>query len=325
MKYELILSYISDYRIVSGNKEVQFNCPYCTDTRKRMYFNLETGKHYCHNCGTKSSNPVGIISKLSGLSIRELVKEFEDLLSPNLVGSKNLMEELYSKLEVKEGYQREEQEESYGVPLGFIPLDFRSNNPLIRRAINHLKSRGFDKRKIKLLRAGISLDKKYRNRVILPIYNSNNICEFYVARDITGKSKLKELSASTLYKTKSEVIWNLYRASETGVLVISEGVYDAVSWGLSGVALLGKRVSEEQLILLNSVKNKVEEVYVALDEDARKEAVELASTLITIGYKNVKIVSVKSDPNDMLRSGENMVKVLSCAKKYVSSIKMLGG
>ena len=71
---------------------------------------------------------------------------------------------------------------------------------------------------------------------------------------------------------KSSILFNSDWAMNSGVVVVTEGVFDAIAVGRCGVATLGKQVSSEQVSRLNRWKL----VVLLLDPDAAKEQSGLA-------------------------------------------------
>lgn len=55
-----------DYGARGG--ELFFNCPFCNDTRQRLYLNARTGQSYCHDCGWTSNDLGYFISHLTDMS-----------------------------------------------------------------------------------------------------------------------------------------------------------------------------------------------------------------------------------------------------------------
>ena len=152
--------------------------------------------------------------------------------------------------------------------------------PLQHDAISALKSRCVTPNQSRLHNMQVCYDGKYKSRIIIPIVNDGKT-EFYVARSIYDWQKMKEYSPVKIeggYK-KSEVIFNLSNAAETGTLIINEGIYDALAWGRSGISLLGKIMSDVQFERILALRDKVHTIYVCLDADARQYAVKIARRL----------------------------------------------
>lgn len=68
---------------------------------------------------------------------------------------------------------------------------------------------------------------------------------------------------------KRFILWNFDQARKSEVVVVTEGVFDAVRVGPCGVATFGKSVSDQQVALLQQYWKAV---VVLLDPDAAKEA-----------------------------------------------------
>lgn len=322
MKYELILQWVSDYKTASSEEEVRFDCPFCSDTRKRLYLNLTTGKYYCHNCQSSGRNPKNLIAKLSGLSLIEVKEEFKELLSEDIRTS-DLTERMYDKLHT--GKEESTVKEGISLPYGYKPLRIPPKLPAEIKAVKYLKGRGITDSQIVKYKMGLCTDARYANRVIIPITNLEGDIVFFVARDYKGSSMLKEISPnnSSRENSKSEVMFNLKDAISTGTLIISEGIFDALSWGISGVALLGKIASDSHLEQFYRCRDKIEEVYVALDEDAYKFSIELAGKLKDMGYPVVKIIKMVGDPNDNLKYGKKHMRELILNAKEYSKLSII--
>ena len=111
-------------------------------------------------------------------------------------------------------------------------------------------------RQMKIHDFGICLSGEYKNRIIIPIREFNEP-KFFVGRAISSTSKLKEKSPSneSYQISKSQVIFNIDNASSIfNSVVLSEGIFDALSFGDVGCSLLGKRLSDDQLAILLDYK-----------------------------------------------------------------------
>ena len=98
--------------------------------------------------------------------------------------------------------------------------------------------------------------------------------------------------------SKSEVIFNIDRAARKyHSCVISEGIFDCLSFGDIGVSLLGKTLYESQLnILLDYRELLTEGVYIALDWDAKDKATEIAERLSE--FFDVKMINIPQEYDD---------------------------
>jgi DNA primase len=157
--------------------------------------------------------------------------------------------------------------------------------------------------------------------------------KFFVARSIgvpkgAGKRFLKEKSPSTegYQYSKSQVLFNIDGAVKIfNSCVLSEGVYDALSFDDIGVSALGKRVSEEQLALLLDYKEYLTGgVYLGLDSDANKDTLKLADTLVQ--YFPVYLLEIPNghDPNSYLKAygKKAMYELIDSAHEYDLTYKL---
>lgn len=323
-------THVDDRIKYTGNgKEAHFNCVVCSDTRHRMYVNLETGEVYCHNCGYKSSI-LGLIQVVEGVEFSKAHSIFEgikgNLTLPEKISRNNINEVFMGNL------KNTLDKRPIPLPEEYCRLDPNHTNIVTKRAINYLHSRKITDKQIVDHNMGFCMSGEYKNRVIIPVTGQNNQLMFWVARAISKDVKMKEKSPSnTDYQiSKSEVVFNLDKAARKyHSIVICEGIFDALAYGDIGVSLLGKSLYQEQLNLLLDYRELLTEgVFVSLDWDARDKATEIAKTLSQ--YFTVYIVNIPKeldDPNNSLQQmGKSyMNELLVNAEQYeeFSSLKRL--
>ena len=149
---------------------------------------------------------------------------------------------------------------------------------------------------------------RWKDRLIIPIHLNGDLRGF-VGRSIydppSNFSKLGQKLWSRVHKyvkvlnpkgfNSSRLVFN-YDAIERE-MIITEGIFDALNCGPSGVALFGKHMSNFQEDLIR--RKKVEKIYVMLDADALKEAKELATRLSSSGQTVFLVKYPKGDPGEM--------------------------
>lgn len=300
-----------------SGKEVHFNCVNCDDTRHRMYVNLSTGKVYCHNCGY-SSDLTGLIQLVTGENYGKSLLILKDIQG-NTFLPENVNEHLLSRMFIG---SIEPVKRGISLPDEYIPLNPYKTNLSTKRAIRYLHSRGITDKQIVKHNFGFCIDGDYKNRIIIPIYMNEEL-RFWVARATNSVEKLKEKSPHNedYQISKSEVIFNLDNAVRLNQsIVISEGIFDALSWGSIGISLLGKSLYKEQLNHILDYKDKITQgVYIALDYDAKKEAVNIAKQLSE--YFDTFIVKIPKhldDPNNCLQvmGRPYLYQLLEQSEKY---------
>ena len=152
----------------------------------------------------------------------------------------------------------------------------------------------------KLTDAIVSIQNK--GRIVFPV-KIRGLIFGWVARDYTGQNKLKVRNSSGQFKYFC--VWNYDQAQTSDELVICEGIVSAIKCGVGrSIATLGKMVTPQQLFTLKKMPAKT--VYICLDPDAQREAIELKKRLLPL-FKDVYNVSLPS---------VKLVKCLGCGKKH---------
>ena len=298
--------------------EIHICCPVCGDTRYRMYINLKSGMLYCHNCQFKGSF-ANLIQYVTGSTWDKAMTIFKDLggdlPTPSNI-EKSISDQLITKL-----YNQTPVKRSVPLPTSYQYLD-GSTNLVAERARRYLFKRGITEKQIVKHKIGFCTIGEYAGRIIIPIMKGDTL-KFWVARSVNPENKLKEKSPSNreYQYSKSEVIFNLDNAvKKYNSIVISEGIFDALSWGDIGVSLLGKVLYPVQLELLLEYKDEITQgVYIALDADARDSATKIAEQLSP--FFDIKIINIPDefdDPNKYLltHSRKDMWRLIENAHDY---------
>lgn len=294
--------------------EVRFKCPFCnemgnkTDDYKLYVKNtpLETNLWYCHRCGSKG-NPLSFVSKYEKLSFQEainLLKEYDITFADIKKQYSELTEQeiLYLQLQDelianKPKTVKDIKKETPKFLNNYKSLRDNYMLPESEPFIRYLLKRGISKETIATHEIGYVLDEVYELNKESKLYIHNHLV--FITQDLQGRPvywntrsiekepKLKTLNAISSQNElgKSDVIYNLNRAIKGDLIVITEGVFDALTLPNNiGVSIFGKTLSSKQeKLLLDNIKPNTH-LFVMLDSDAFKNAITMASTL----YKNHK-------------------------------------
>lgn len=323
-----IISYVTDVidtrvKYTGKGDQIHFNCPFCGDRRKRMYIGVFNHLVFCQNCNY-SGTVVKFLSDYEGITYDKafsLYKEYNGVLKI----PENVTEEINDIL-LPVDYEQYLRKSPIPLPESFTLLH-NNNSVYSKRVKRYLKSRLVTNSVIKSHGWGFCYEGNYKDRAILTIYEENKL-KFWVARAITDNAVRKELSPSDedYQYSKSEVIFNVDRAAKMyNTVVVSEGIFDAISWGDIGVSILGKRMYPEQISVLLKYKEYLTQgVYLALDEDAWRDMLELADNLYK--YMPVYLVRVKDDPNYHARKygKDSLLSLLDSAVEYTPLFKVRG-
>ena len=256
------------------NDETVFYCPFCNHHKMKFVVNLRTQKWHCWVCNAKGRALFHLLKRVnaSKSQISEILTLIGDL-----------------KFNIADG----KQNESLALPKEFKPLWEESSELLYKHSINYLSKRGIGR--VDILRYGIGYcdSGSYVNRVIIPSYDSFGKLNYFVARDIFPNSKLKYKNPSV---SKDTVIFELFVNWRRSV-VLCEGVFDSIAIRLNAIPLLGKFPSNS--LIKKILENKVKEIYVALDRDAKIDSIKLVDKLLGYGIKVHRLDMKGNDPSDL--------------------------
>ena len=80
-------------------------------------------------------------------------------------------------------------------------------------------------------------------------------------------------------------------------IVLVEGVFDAIAVRNNVIPLLGKFPSKT--LVMRLVEKNVKQIYVALDEDARQDAIKLSKFLMDYGIETYLLNMKDKDPSEL--------------------------
>jgi hypothetical protein len=237
--------------------ETTINCPYCEDrkgtpdTNQHLYVYGDGRGVHCFRCEFHRNREIPdlVLSLIEGTDVSIVLQE----KAPE------------------------------GTPVSITEeLKFARPADQFSRAVKYLQTRVPIRletiRAMKLLYAPWG---KYAERIIFPMWKEEGKIGYFVARTLNEKAKPKYLNAPV---EKDGWIYPVFTGNDSGLLVVVEGVFDAMavaSTGTSAVALLGKRVNHQQLLNILHIANmiNVKHVAVLLDADALHSSIDVAYKL----------------------------------------------
>jgi DNA primase len=192
-----------------------------------------------------------------------------------------------------------------------LPKEYKFLNPNdnsfdARHARAYLSSRGINQMDIDKYNIGYCSTGQYRNRVIVPSYDSDGKLNYFIARSINPDSSYK-IDAPICDKTsiigfEHFINWNV-------PIILCEGVFDAIAIKRNAIPLFGKSITEALMVRIT--KPDVKTVYLALDDDAIRASIEYAEKLLNLG-KEVYLISLDGkDPSEI--GFDRMIKNLQTA------------
>ena len=273
---------IGRYNQTSKN-EYYFKCPACNHHKHKFAVNLDKNAYHCWVCDYRGRNIRRIVrrfgsyiqlQKWDSISNRTDLDRFADLFM------EGLPEENKSKVELPE--------EFVSLCSGKIPATGTY-------ALKYLQSRNLTKEDILKWKIGFCFEGEYRNRIIVPSFDDNGDCSYFIARSYTGDSyKYKNPRAS------KDIVFNELFIDWNSDLILVEGVFDALVAG-NAVPILGSTLRSGSELLRKIVRNDTP-VYVALDPDAAEKERRIIKMLLEYDIELYKVdVSGYEDVGSMPR------------------------
>lgn len=267
-----------------------FHCPFCKHHKPKLEIDPKTGFYHCWTCqpATKGRNLVSLLKKLhaSSAQISEMRSYFPD-------GKGDVDDKSYAPVQL---------------PKEFIPLAQKSSKLPYRQAKAYLDRRGITEEDILKYNIGYCETGKYANSVIIPSYDRNGRINYFISRSFE-KDPARKYNAPSC--NKNELIGFEYFINWRVPVILCEGIFDAIALRRNAVPLFGKTIPKA--LMMKLVESDVKTVYLALDNDALKEALKYSVDLLNLG-KDVYLVELEDkDPSEI--GFENMTKYLHTAKQ----------
>lgn len=256
-----------------------YHCPLCHHAKPKLEINMtENAKGenawHCWVCDKK------------GKKLYQLFKAVD--VSPEI------MNELKAIVKYVGPETQVAIETKLALPKEFKPLtNIQKSNIIGRHALAYLKSRGITEEDILKYGIGYCETGRYANMVIIPSFDAKGNINYF-----TGRSFEKEPSVKYRNPTVSRDIipfelfinWDL-------PLILCEGPFDAIAIKRNVIPLLGKNIQSN--LMKKIVMSSVEKIYIALDRDAQKQALDFCEKLMNEG-KEVYLVDMRDkDPSEM--------------------------
>ena len=129
--------------------------------------------------------------------------------------------------------------------------------------------------------------------VIIPSYDSNGKLNYFTARSFEHEPYVKyrnPMVSRDIIAFEMFINWDL-------PIILCEGPFDAIAIKRNVIPLLGKNIQPQ--LMKKLVESRVQKVYIALDNDAIKKAIEFCEELLNIG-KEVYLVELSGkDPSEL--------------------------
>jgi DNA primase len=129
--------------------------------------------------------------------------------------------------------------------------------------------------------------------IIIPSYNDQGNINYFTARNFNKNSKIKFRNPDTskdIIGFELFINWNV-------PIILCEGMFDAIAIKRNVIPLLGKTIQPN--LMKKIINSSVQKIYIALDRDAIKQALEFCETLINEGTEVYLLDLSEKDPSDL--------------------------
>jgi hypothetical protein len=259
------------------SNQIQVNCPHCAklfnnyepDNKFNLEINLLKRVYKCWKC------------EISG-PITKLLKYYSSK------ETYNTYIENYDEVDFKFVYEESDDEiyKEVLLPKEFIPFSKMDKDlPSHLEAYNYLKyTRNISDKVINDLNIGFCDEGYYKNRILIPSYNSNGKLNYFITRTYV-RDKITYLKP----KIHQDIIFNENRLDWNSTVYVVEGVFDYISIPINTLCLLGKEFIPYTFEKV--IKYKPPLVFI-LDSDAIKQTIKYVNIFNNMNIKDIKFVEL---------------------------------
>jgi len=254
-----------------------YHCPFCHHSKPKLEVNFTDGQKnpwHCWVCNKKGTNLVTLLKQ---------AKAPEDKIT-----------EVKKHVSYKSYRDNTKKVEAINLPKEFKPLlELTKSDIKGRQALAYLKKRGVSKADIMRYNIGYCDGGVYDYMIVIPSYSHEGSLNYFVARNYNPHSPVKYKNPPM---SKDVVPFELF-INWSSPLILVEGMFDALAVKRNAIPLLGKHIQRE--LMKKIVTSEVKKIYIALDQDAQKDALKFCEQLLNEG-KEVYLVNMQEkDPSEM--------------------------
>jgi hypothetical protein len=256
-----------------------YHCPLCKHHKPKLEVNMSEN--------SKGENPWHCwVCDKKGKKLYQLFKAVE--VAPEV------MSELKAIVKYVGPETDVQVETKITLPKEFKPLtNIQKSNIMGRHALAYIKSRGITEEDVLKYGIGYCETGRYANMVIIPSYDERGNINYFTGRSFEKEPSVKYRNPSV---SRDIIPFELFINWELP-LILCEGPFDAIAIKRNVIPLLGKNIQTK--LMKKIVMSSVEKIYIALDKDAQKQALDFCERLMQEG-KEVYLVDMQDkDPSEM--------------------------
>lgn len=256
---------------LKGNDNVAFHCPFCHHHKRKLEINTTTQHWHCWVCNAKGRKLPILFKRLNvdRTKISKLIVLLEDVeYKPKRTTTDTPVVQL---------------------PENFKPLWYLNKNSIeYRNAVHYLRKRDINIHDILRYRIGYCQSGEYSGKIVVPSYDANGSLNFFVSRAYYDADFQQHKNPSI---SKDIIGFELYINWDMPIILV-EGVFDAMAIKRNVIPLFGKTIPD--ILKKRIIEKNVKTIYICLDEDAKKQALETAEYFMSNGI-DVYLVDLPED------------------------------
>lgn len=279
---------------VTNKGNIAHHCPFCQSSRKKLEVQTITNDKgenpwHCWVCN-KSGKKLSTLFKTLNVS-RDKLTELYNLLNIQPKYSSKTIDSLHSSTTVVD------------LPKEYIPLYRTSDSIEYKNAMHYLRNkRNITLAEIVKYSIGYCESGEYAKKIIIPSYDDSGKLNYFVGRAYYEAESFKHKNPDV---SKNIVGFELF-INWSLPIVLVEGSFDAIAVRRNAIPLFGKTISED--LRKKIIENKVEKLYICLDKDAQKQALEHAEYFMNNGVEVYFVDLQEKDPAEI--GFEKMCKLI---------------
>ena len=279
---------------VNSNDNVAFHCPFCNHHKKKLEVNVSSQRWHCWVCNA-SGRKISILGRKLNLDRQKISK---------IIQLTNDIDHLPNKTTTNTTV--------LNLPSEFRPLwHFDKGSPEYRNAVFYLRNRNINIHDILKYRIGYADKGLYSGKIIIPSFDANGNLNYFVSRAYYEEDLQKHRNPNTskdIIGFELHINWNM-------PIILVEGAFDAIAIKRNAIPLFGKTISNT--LKKRIVEKNVKTIYICLDNDAKKQAIEACEYFMANGI-NVHLVDLpESDPSELgFLKIQNMIDDTPCLSNH---------
>jgi len=277
---QLLESILGKGKPTSGSN-VAFFSPFTSHYKPKLEIDINTnsnGENAWH-CWISDKKGRSISSLFKQLNLPK--KQFEQL------------ESILKTSKYRISTETKKQEYTLQLPEEYRPLWISKNTPDYKNAMFYLKQRGLTIFDILKYRIGYCESGEYSGKIIIPSYDASGQLNYFVSRAYYSADSQKHKNP----KVSKDIIGFEMFINWSEPIILCEGSFDAIAIKRNAIPLFGKII--QPALQKRIIQERVSDVYICLDADALKNAIQIAEKFMSEGLNVYFIKLNESDASEL--------------------------